>query len=99
MTFIRYSRIPLWAEEEFVEKGDFEWVANHYFQIETNTTLLARLKSGFVIREMLQRFEQKISGTLTPDLSLYIYSAHDTTIAGVLNSLGLFYVNICAIIN
>ncbi|XP_055301172.1 prostatic acid phosphatase-like [Sitodiplosis mosellana] len=82
--------LPLWAEEEFLEKSDFEWVANHYFQIPTNTSLLARLSNGFFIREILEHFEQKINGSLSPNRSLFLYSAHDSTIANVLNSLGLF---------
>lgn len=64
--------------------------ANYAFQIPANTTLLARLSTGFLIREMLEHFEQKINAILSPDRSLWIYSGHDTTIANVLNSLGLY---------
>lgn len=69
---------------------DFEWVSNRAFQVLTNTPELARLKIGFLLREILDRLDQKIESKLSPDRSLWIYSAHDTTIANVLNSLGLF---------
>lgn len=60
--------------------------------MQTNTPELARLKAGFLIREILDRFNQKIESQLNPDRTLWIYSAHDTTVANVLNSLGLFEV-------
>lgn len=53
---------------------------------------MARIKSGFLIKEMFERFAQKMNQTLKPDRSLWIYSAHDATIANLLNSLGLFEV-------
>lgn len=74
--------------------GEFEWAANFSFVVPTITPELARLKAGFLVREMLDRFTQKIGSTLTPDRSVWIYSAHDTTIAGVLNALQLFEVRI-----
>lgn len=51
---------------------------------------MAKLKCGLLIKEMIERFEQKINSTLDP--SLWLYSAHEFTIANVLNSLGLFEV-------
>lgn len=56
------------------------------------TTEMKRLKSGFLIREMLERFSQKSESKLHPDRSLWIYSAHDKTIIYLLISLGLFEV-------
>lgn len=52
-------------------------------QLRTMTTLLARLKAGFFIREIVENFASS-------NHSLRLYSAHDTTIIDVLNSLGLF---------
>lgn len=76
----------------FKPGSDFQWVANFSFKIPTITPELARLRSGFLIQEILDRFAQKIGSTLTPDRSLWIYSGHDTTLAGVLNTLQLFEV-------
>lgn len=78
-----------------------EKLSHFCFAIPTNTKLLARLKTGFLIREILQRFSMKIDSTLSPDRSLWIYSAHDSTLANVLNTLGLFEVRstLCHIFN
>lgn len=77
----------------FLPGGDLEMLTNLCFALNTTTPVLARLKIGFLYREILDRFEEKIASKLTPDRSLWIYSAHDTTIASVLNSIGLFKVN------
>lgn len=60
--------------------------------MDTNTKLLARLKAGFLIREIFERFTMKKDSTLTPNRVLWVYSAHDETIINVLNALNLFEV-------
>lgn len=86
------SSLPEWTKQVFVPGGDFEWAANFSFKIPTITTELAKLKYGFLINEILDRFSAKIGSTLSPDRTIWIYSAHDTTLAGVLNTLQLFEV-------
>lgn len=75
------------------ENGVMEYIATFHHTMSTGTPLLARLKSGFLIKEILEHFSQKIDSTLQPDRSLFLYSAHETTIANILNSLGLFTVS------
>lgn len=60
--------------------------------MDTNTKLLARLKSGFLIKNIYERFTMKKDSTLSPDRVLFLYSAHDETIINVLNALNLFEV-------
>lgn len=69
-----------------------EYIAKYHLKLYTDTPQLARLKHGFLIKKMFGDFAQKIDSTLKPDRSLFLYSAHDVTIANVLNSLGLFEV-------
>lgn len=94
------NSLPEWTndifegKQVFGEGSDFEFCANYDFKIRANTPLLARLSIGFLVREMLEHFEQKMNSTLQSDRSLWLYSAHDTTIANVLNGLGLFEVNL-----
>lgn len=56
------------------------------------TTEMRRLYSGFFIREILDHCTAKLNGTLSPNRSIFIYAAHDTTIASLLNSFGLYNV-------
>lgn len=58
------------------------------------TKEMCRLYSGFLFREILDHCTEKINETLNPDRKMFIYAAHDTTIASLLNSFGLFNVKI-----
>lgn len=69
---------------------ELEEVCGLAFQLSTATPEMGRLKAGFLIREIFDRFNNKINGDLSPDRSVWIYSAHDSTIANVLNTLELF---------
>lgn len=61
------------------------------------TPELVRLRSGFLIKDILERTAKKINGTLEPkERSLYMYSAHSSTLATMLNGFGLnevFFIN------
>lgn len=74
-----------------------EKLANFCFSMKTNTKVLARLKTGFFFKEVFERFANKTNSKLSPDRKLWLYSAHDTTIANILNSLGLFKVTFFSI--
>uniref|UniRef100_A0A6B2EF65 acid phosphatase n=1 Tax=Phlebotomus kandelakii TaxID=1109342 RepID=A0A6B2EF65_9DIPT len=80
--------LPEWTRDVF--PGDMEWISAKSFSTYCSTPQLARLKSGPILKEMLHRFMNKTEGTLKPDRSLWIYSAHDTTVGNLLNILGLF---------
>lgn len=56
------------------------------------TRQLARLRSGFLIREMLSHFTERMKKNHTSKTSLWIYSAHDITITSLLNVFGVFEV-------
>lgn len=78
--------IPDWA------KGDLEkmaYIRTVNDKIKQNPQLV-RLQSGFLIKEIFNRFAQKINGTLKPlDRVLWMYSAHSTTIKLLFHGLGL----------
>ena len=84
--------LPQWAEEAIKPNGTMEYIATFDFKIFTDTPELARLKSGFLLKEILEHFSQKINSTLQPNRSLWLYSAHDITMTNLLNSLRLFEV-------
>lgn len=75
-----------------VAGGDFENLALCHFKIFTPTTEMKRLKSGFLLKQILDRFMAKTQATQLSDYSLWMQFAHDNTIANMLNSLGLYKV-------
>lgn len=72
--------------------GDFEYLVKSFFLLFTPTAEMKKLRSGFLLREILDRSKNKTESTLKPNRSLWMYFVHDTTIADMLNSLGLFKV-------
>lgn len=48
------------------------------------------LCTGPLLKEMVEHFIAKKAKTLIPDRKLWFYSAHDATIAALLNSLDTF---------
>lgn len=85
-------RIPRWAEDAIKPNAAMENITKYCYAMYTDTKLLARLKGGFLLKDILDRFNQKINSKLEPDRSLWLYSAHDFTISNILNGLGLFEV-------
>jgi len=59
-----------------------------WLKLITGTTKLQRLYSGFLLKDILDRFKKKTNSKT--DLLMYLYAGHDVTIAGILNSLGVF---------
>lgn len=88
-----YNRtLPEWTKKVY-PSTDMTYIADFTFSINTYTRHMARLKTGPLIKVMLQRFDEKVRGSLKPDRSVWIYSAHDTTVANVLNTLKLYDVS------
>lgn len=89
---ILFSRLPEWAEEAIQPDGPMEYMAKYIFKLGSASPQLSKMKTGFILKEMMERFQQKIDSTLQPDRSLWLYSCHDFTISNVLESLGMFEV-------
>lgn len=84
-------RIPEWAQKILEPGGALEKFSGYIMQSYTGTDEMKRLKSGFLLKEILDRFRNKTL-SLIPDELIAIYSGHDSTIASLLNTLGLFWV-------
>lgn len=80
--------LPEWTREVYPDK--LYPVSGLSFAIKAYTPLLARLKSGPLLKEILTHFRDKTLKKLTPNRNYWVYSAHDTTVANMLNTLGVF---------
>lgn len=95
ITFISnffFWRIPAWARKIFIPGGIFEYISTFWFKFITGTTELKRLKSGFLLKQLLDRFKNKTLSLLPAEQMMQIYSGHDITISGILDSLDVFEV-------
>lgn len=72
--------------------GTLAYFAAIKTMVETHTTELKKIRSGFLLKEMLNRFKDMI---ISPnERLLWIYSAHDITIVNFLNSLNVYELHI-----
>lgn len=59
----------------------------HY--LNTGTKFMAKYMTGFLLKDILDRFTSKIQNSLTPDRKLWMYSTHDSTVFSFLHSLNI----------
>lgn len=85
-------RLPEWTNRVTDPDGEFEHLRKFYMEFMTGTTELKRLKSGFLLKEIFDRFKNKTL-SLLPEKLMQLYSGHNLTIASLLNSLGIFSVS------
>lgn len=79
-------KLPDWTKEVYPEK--LFPISGLSFAVKAYTPLLARLKSGPLLKEILTHFKHKT--TKKVDQKYWVYSGHDTTVANMLNTLGVF---------
>ncbi|XP_015610426.1 prostatic acid phosphatase [Cephus cinctus] len=80
--------LPKWTTPVFPYK--MQKLASMDFKLPAYNKILQRLKSGLLLGEMINHMVKKQEGALYPDRKLWIYSAHDTTVANLLMTLGVF---------
>ncbi|XP_062559756.1 testicular acid phosphatase homolog [Armigeres subalbatus] len=80
--------LPAWTQKIYPEP--LRSISAEMFRLHTNTTAMARLKAGPMIKDILTRFQDKVNGNLIPNRRLWVYSGHDITVVNLLNGLGLF---------
>ncbi|KAI9576223.1 hypothetical protein GQX74_014283 [Glossina fuscipes] len=81
--------LPEWTKKVY-PSPDLHFISDSTFTIGTYNRYMARLKTGPLIKGILQRFTDKVKDKLYPDREIWMYTAHDTAIANVLNTLKLF---------
>lgn len=63
------------------------------YQSVTHSVEMKKLRAGFLIKEILDRFKNKTLSLLQPDRTVWLYAAHGSVVVNVLNSLNLFDVS------
>ncbi|KAJ8680223.1 hypothetical protein QAD02_016010 [Eretmocerus hayati] len=80
--------LPDWTKSVYPDK--LKPLADKSFTVPAYNKALRRLKSGPLLKDMIHHFDLKSKHALTPDRKLWIYSAHDETVANFLMTLDLF---------
>lgn len=85
---------PSFVENVMQPGGDFEEINKLVLTSQTETTEMKKLRSGFLLKEILDRSRRMQGFQPVEPPQLRLYFAHDTTIVDMLKSLGLFEVSI-----
>ncbi|XP_076292878.1 prostatic acid phosphatase [Lasioglossum baleicum] len=80
--------LPEWTKSVFPDA--LKPIAAKSFTINAHNKILQTLKSGSLLGEMVDHMEKKSRNTLQPDRKVWMYSAHDETIANMLMTLNVF---------
>lgn len=80
--------LPEWTMSVFPDK--LKPLAAKSFTVSAYNKILQRLKSGLLLGEMIDHMEKKSKNALVPDRKVWMYSAHDETIANMLMTLNVF---------
>ncbi|CAH1732158.1 prostatic acid phosphatase isoform X1 [Aphis gossypii] len=80
--------LPNWTNSVFPEK--LREVSELAFLLPTYTPLLKKLSCGVLLNEIVDNMKQKRNGTMKTNYKLWVYSAHDTNVAGLLHSLNVY---------
>ncbi|KAK7794415.1 hypothetical protein R5R35_010392 [Gryllus longicercus] len=80
--------LPEWTQSVFPEK--MAGLAAYSFTFQAFTPLLQRLKSGPLLKELISNMEKAIYEGSGIGKKMYMYSAHDSTVANLLMTLGVF---------
>eukprot|EP00092_Neocalanus_flemingeri_P076897 GFUD01095429.1.p1 GENE.GFUD01095429.1~~GFUD01095429.1.p1 ORF type:complete len:410 (+),score=111.59 GFUD01095429.1:112-1341(+) len=82
--------LPDWTQSVF-PGGKFEKLRNIVFTIDSFNHEMKRLQGGPFITELVDHYDAVVDNTMDPvNRKVFMYSAHDTTVSYVLNTLGVF---------
>ncbi|XP_064647454.1 prostatic acid phosphatase-like [Lineus longissimus] len=81
--------LPKWVTDDVYQRLSVFDVLD--FVIMANTTELKRLVGGggLLVKEMLTHWMEVSNGKMDKDMKFFIYSAHDSTVANLLHTLGV----------
>jgi len=82
--------LPDWTKKVY-PGGKFKELRDLSFTVDTFNHEMKRLKGGPFVKEMVEHFDSVATHTMEPsNRKMFMYSAHDTTVAPVLHTLGVF---------
>ncbi|XP_050432750.1 prostatic acid phosphatase-like isoform X2 [Adelges cooleyi] len=80
--------LPEWTKQIYPEP--LETIVIKNFELSTYNTVLKKLRSGPLLKEIVTHMYEKANGMLTPDRKLWVYSNHDFIIASLLNTMNIY---------
>lgn len=85
-------RVPEWVDKA-LESKDINYLASLGYKTVTWTTEMKKIRAGFLLKDILDRFKEKAASRLNPDYSFWLYMTQGTMIVNLLNSLNMYEVS------
>lgn len=86
--------LPDWTHSVY-PGAEIDRLSQMYYNIPSYTPRLAKIRSGFLLKDILDRSALKANGTLTPaQRTVQVYSAHDIILSSILYALGISNVSV-----
>ncbi|XP_014224950.1 prostatic acid phosphatase [Trichogramma pretiosum] len=82
------KKLPEWTSNVYPEL--LKPLAELSFTTQAYNKILQRFKSGPLLKEMINHMVLKSKNALTPDRKVWVYSAHDDTVANLMMTLNVF---------
>ncbi|XP_055594300.1 lysosomal acid phosphatase-like isoform X1 [Uranotaenia lowii] len=79
--------LPHWAAKIFPEQASE--FSQGYLLTFSATDELKKIRGGAILKDLVEKLKAKRDGTLSPNRSLFFYSAHDAALSNLCNTLGL----------
>ncbi|XP_050438376.1 prostatic acid phosphatase-like isoform X2 [Adelges cooleyi] len=80
--------LPNWTNSVYPEK--LMEVSRKSFELQTHNSLLKKLCVGMLIKEIVINMNIKRNSTIKSSKKLWMYSAHDSNVAALLNALNVY---------
>lgn len=93
--FQTYFSVPAWVEKVYSKYRDvLELFTAIKYVSFTHTTLGKKIKGGIFLKDIFERLKNRTLGAMEPN-RLFISLTHGHAIVNILNTLGVYEVNIC----
>ncbi|CAG7817551.1 unnamed protein product, partial [Allacma fusca] len=89
-----YPGWPDWAQEGSKTLEDMRYLTAFSFQSICYTPEMQRLKGGPLLKELVKNLNDKQTGVMDKRRKFFMYSSHDTTVAVILHTMGVFDIQI-----
>lgn len=90
--FFSFS-LPVWTKSIY-PSNDLDKLTYFFLALRAYTVEQAKFRSGYLLKDILDRSVAKSTGQLNPNRTVWMYSSHDTVLFAILYSLGIRNVNL-----
>lgn len=78
--------LPFWTTKVY-PSSEFQDAALNLYRYRSYTTELAKIRSGYLMKDIFDRSIKKSVGLLSPDCAVWLYSSHDSVMFNLIMTM------------